>query len=168
MNKYFKKTVLALTAGSIMFVLGGCGKQTSDSSSHEELASFRTEINNFCSTIAKADSEINSIDAESDTDNQILLSNLDSLNTEFSDFSALDFPSDYDYLEPLADEAADYMNTAVTAYHDLFENDYDSSSIDSVYTYASENYARAYKRVNVIVTFLNGEISDDVTITESQ
>ena len=39
--------------------------------------------------------------------------------------------------------------------------------LESKYNYASENYSRAYKRIQIIVSFLNGEISDGVTVTNN-
>lgn len=165
----YKKTVLRpiyIFSALTLILLCGCGEtETADQSDHEELAQFRTEIDEFCTFIQTTNEEINNIDSSSDTNNASLLSELDSLDQSFLNFSELDFPSDYDYLESVADEAYQYMNTAVTSYHDLFENNYDETSIDSVYAYASENYSRAYKRVEIIMTFLNGETSDDATIT---
>ena len=38
------------------------------------------------------------------------------------DFAALDFPTEFDYLESLADEASEYMTTAVESYHDAYDN----------------------------------------------
>ena len=161
-KKFSALAVTALLSSAILFT--GCGKKENDNS--EELKVFRSQIDSFCATIVNVDSSINAIDTSADGYDKTLLTELDKLDNEFKAFSAIDFPQDYDYLEPLADEAADYMTTAVTSYHDVFENDYSKETASSKYTYATENYSRAYKRIQVIVTFLNGEISEDVTISK--
>ena len=33
---------------------------------------------------------------------------------------------------------------------------------------SNENYERAYKRIKIIITFLNGETSEDVTVEETE
>ena len=67
-----------------------------------------------------------------------LLGYLDQLDSAFQDFAALDFPTEFDYLESLADEASEYMTTAVESYHDAYDNGgYNQLTAD----YAKENYA---------------------------
>ena len=97
----------------------------------------------------------------------LLIENLNTLNQDFKDFSEVDFPKDYDYLESLADEASEYMTTAVGSYKDIFENNYSEEAISEKYEYANENYSRAYKRIQIIITFLNGESTTDAIITGS-
>ncbi|MCR4618546.1 MAG: hypothetical protein K5669_10255 [Lachnospiraceae bacterium] len=137
----------------------GC---TSNEDKSAQLTEFRNTVDTFCETIASLDSSINNAGDSDDTAS--VLSNLDTLNTSFAEFASVDFPKDYDYLENLADEAADYMSTAVTSYHQAFEQCTDKESFENKYNYAGENYSRAYKRINVIVSFLNGETTDDATI----
>ena len=50
------------------------------------------------------------------------------------------------------------LETAVTAY---LSTDPDSD-------YAKENYARAYKRIQIIITFLHGEQPEDVNLTTAE
>lgn len=53
------------------------------------------------------------------------------------------------------------MSTAVSSYHDAYSGEfYDESAA----AYASENYSRAYKRVQIIITFLHGDIPEDVDL----
>ena len=69
-----------------------------------------------------------------------LLGYLDQLDSAFQDFAALDFPTEFDYLESLADEASEYMTTAVESYHDAYDNGgYNQLTAD----YAKVKYARA-------------------------
>ena len=86
--------------------------------------------------------------------------------TQFKeDFAALDFPTEFDYLESLADEASEYMTTAVESYHEAYDNGgYNQLTAD----YAKENYARAYKRIQIIITFLHGEQPEDVNLTTAE
>ena len=75
------------------------------------------------------------------------------------------FPTEFDYLESLADEASEYMTTAVESYHDAYDNGgYNQLTAD----YAKENYARAYKRIQIIITFLHGEQPEDVNLTTAE
>ena len=44
------------------------------------------------------------------------------LDTSFQNFAELDFPTEFDYLESLADEASAYMTQAVESYHEAYSN----------------------------------------------
>ena len=60
---------------------------------------------------------------------------------------------------------AKYMTTAVESYHDAYDNGgYNQLTAD----YAKENYARAYKRIQIIITFLHGEQPEDVNLTTAE
>ncbi len=153
-----KKKILMGCSLLMLTFLSACGESS-------ELSKFRNEIDSFCTDISNIDSAINNIDAESDDAISELLLHLDKLEEQFNDFGELDFPEEFDYLEPLADEAASYMTEAVSSYHDTYEGGgYDEASA----SYAKENYARAYKRIQIIITFLHGEEPEDVglSITE--
>lgn len=136
--------------------------------SDPELENFKTDIDNFCTSISEIDTSINNLDAEAEDATTKLLGYLDELDTEFQNFAELDFPEEFDYLESLADEAGDYMTEAVTHYHKAYSNDsYDENTAE----YARQNYARAYKRIQIIITFLHGEEPEDVDLiisTEEQ
>lgn len=87
---------------------------------------------------------------------------LDMLDDEFKKLSNIDFPEEYDGLEKLADEASEYMTEAVRSYHIVYEEEY----TESMEEYANNNYSRAYKRVQYMVTTMNG--SDTVNNTTTQ
>ena len=87
------------------------------------------------------------------------------MDAEFEDFAELDFPEEFDYLEVLADEASEYMTTAVNSYQEAYEGD---SYNEVTAEYAKENYIRAYKRIQIIISFLHGEEPDDVDLTISE
>ena len=128
----------------------------------EDTSAFRDSMNTFCDQIVAIDLNMNNINAKSDTAKDELLKNLDQLKEEFSSFSQLDFPSDCDYLEALRDEARDYMNEAVDYYHKAFE---DASGYRNDYAdYAKQNYDRAWKRIQIIISFLHGETPEGVDV----
>lgn len=138
----------------IMILLTGCGKDP-------ELLKFKTEIDDFCTSISELDTSINNIDVQSDNYTTELLGYLDELNTEFQQFAQVDFPKEFDYLENLADEAGDYMNEAVENYHQAYgSGSYSKATAD----YALQNYSRAYKRIQIIITFLHGDQPEDVDL----
>lgn len=128
-------------------LLAGCG-------SEPEITRFKKEIETFCTDISELDSAINGVDAESSGAATEVLSHLDELDRKFRDFAELDFPKEFDYLESVADEAAEYMSTAVESYHEAYaDNGYD----EMTGAYARENSARALKRIQVILTVLQGK-----------
>ncbi|MCM1540095.1 MAG: hypothetical protein NC121_02420 [Blautia sp.] len=150
-----KNKIRLLIAGFLVSAsLSACGEDP-------ELTQFRNSIEDFCTEISQIDTSINSIDASSESAVSELLSCLDELEVAFQGFADLDFPDEFDYLEEIADEAGDYMSTAVSGYHEA----YGAGAYDQ-YTaaYASENYSRAYKRVQIIITFLHGETPEDVDL----
>ena len=119
------------------------------------LTQFRKSVDEFCTKVSEIDTSINSIDAQSEAASTELLSYLDDLDLVFQSFARLDFPEEFDYLEHLADESSEYMTEAVASYHDAYSN---GSYNEYMADYAGENYARAYKRIQIIISFLHGEV----------
>ena len=151
-----KKTALLLTTLlTFTFLLTGCGED-------KELTQFKKDMDNFCTKISEIDTSINGIDADSDNAVEELLTHLDELKVTFNEFAKFDFPEEFDYLESIAQEASDYMDTAVSSYHDAYSND---SYNEYTAEYAQGNYSRAYKRIQIIISFLHGETPEDVNIT---
>ncbi len=128
-----------------------------------ELVQFRQSIDDFCNNISEIDSAMNNMDAEADGAVAEFLGYLDELELSFQSFAELDFPEEFDYLEATADEASQYMTTAVESYHEAYGND---SYNEYTAEYAFGNYSRAYKRIQIIISFLHGETPEDVIITE--
>ena len=141
------KTLIACGLAVIM-TFTACGRKG-------EINTFKKNVETFCTNISTIDTAINNIDATSENATDELLHNLDVLNNEFQVFAGVDFPEEFDYLEPLAKEASTYMTEAVNNYHLTYqdENSYDTSTAE----YAKENYARAYKRIQIIIAFLHGD-----------
>lgn len=143
-------------AGILMAVmLAACGEDPA-------LAKFRKDIDDFCTKISQIDADINSIDAEADNAASELLDCLDELDLVFQAFARLDFPEDFDYLEELADESSVYMTEAVKNYHDAYRN---GSYNAAIAEYAKQYYIKAYKRIQIIITFLHGDVPDDTDLT---
>lgn len=126
-----------------------------------ELVQFRKNVDEFCNKISEIDKGMNNIDAQADGAVAEFLGYLDELDHIFQSFADLDFPEEFDYLEATADEASQYMTTAVESYHEAYSNgSYNEYTAD----YAYGNYSRAYKRIQIIISFLHGETPDDVNI----
>lgn len=149
------KIKILFSALFLSLSLAGCGED-------QELTKFKSEIDTFCTNISELDTSINQIDASSDNATQQLLEYLDTLDSEFQVLATIDFPTEFDYLEDLAKEASEYMTEAVSSYHEAYSN---GSYNEYTAEYAHENYSRAYKRVQIIITFLHGETPEDEDLT---
>nr|WP_304955034.1 hypothetical protein [uncultured Acetatifactor sp.] len=150
-----KKISVIFPALFIAVILTACGEDT-------ELSRFRKSMDDFCTRISEIDDSINHIDAQSDAAVTELLDCLDDLDSTFQDFAQLDFPQEFDYLENLADESSEYMTEAVKSYHDAYGSDnYDEYTAE----YAKQNYSKAYKRIQIIISFLHGEEPTDADLS---
>lgn len=147
------KKKLSLLAGSLSLavILTACGRDP-------QLEQFKTDIDTFCTNISMLDTLINNVDTSADGALDEMLGYLEDLNTEFQKFADLDFPEEFDYLEPYADEAGAYMAEAVSSYTDAYTNEtYTEEMFTATYQYARENESRAFRRVQIIITLLHGE-----------
>ena len=154
-----------------LLLLTGCGTKngSDDTAVSQERSAFRAEVDAFCETIRTIDQDMNSIDTGSEDFASEIMADLEELESAFISFADKDFPTEYDYLESLADEAKDYMITAVDSFRDVYTSeDITEAMMDAKYEYAGENYSRACKRINVIVKFLNGEVDEDATVTTQE
>ena len=148
------KICLLLTALLSATMLTACGEDPA-------LTQFRKSMDDFCKKVAEINTGINAIDATSENAPEELLTYLDDLEIIFESFGRLDFPEEFDYLEPIADEASSYMTDAVANYHEAYSN---GSYNEYTAAYASQIYERAYKRVQIIISFLHGEEPEDTDI----
>lgn len=138
--------------------LAGCGDDP-------ELVRFQNYMDDFCTKISEIDTDINGIDAQSDTAVNDLLSCLDELEIVFGTFAEYDFPEEFDYLEELADRSGEYMAAAVSGYHETYR---DGGYDESMAEYAKENYSRAYKCIQVIITYLHGDTPKGSDLGDSE
>lgn len=143
-----KKRIFALLLSVLaVFMLTACGSDT-------ELDKYKKSVEEFYKDAIEINDTINAIDAESEKAPQELLAELDKLNTLFQDFAALEVPQEYAAVESLADEAAAFMNEAVTMYHTSFnEGTFNDFSVGMAY----EKYCRAILRINYIGDILQGK-----------
>ncbi len=150
-----KKILIIFSIVLAAVMLTACGEDT-------ELTRFKKSIDDFCTRISEIDNSINQINAQSDDATAQLLACLDDLDTTFQGFARLDFPEEFNYLENLADESSEYMTEAVKSYHDAYGGErYDENTAE----YAKQNYSRAYKRIQIIITFLHGEEPTDADLS---
>ena len=157
MNKRFLSIVSIVLL--CMLMLFGCGK-----SSGKE--AFEADFMEFCDKVAEIDANIKAINPDDENAPAELLSSLDTLGELFTNMSSMKFPKEYDYLVTLAEESGQFMNLAVENYHAAFEAEvYDEESA----SLANEYYARAYKRLKYMITFMQGEIpdSDEIKYTNA-
>lgn len=152
-----KKYTLMISAFICMLIFTGCGEK-------EELTVFKEQINDFYIEVSNLESEIASIDEESENAMSTLLISLEQMNTQFQQLAELNVPTEFVSIEELADDAASYMNEAVRLYGEAYEEDYVS---DSLIQAAAENYDSAMKRINYIAVLLQGEIPEGATVVEN-
>lgn len=127
-----------------------------------ELAQFRKSMDDFCTKVSEIDSDINNIDAKAENAVSELLAYLDDLDIVFQSFARLEFPEEFAYLETLADESSQYMTEAVKSYHEAYSgNSYNESTAE----YARQYYSRAYKRIQIIISYLHGEEPTDADLS---
>lgn len=146
-----KKTLIYLLA-LVILCFCGCEKETETTPIIDN--AFETDINEICKTISVLDREMNSIQPDNEQACSDMLDKLDTMEEAFIQFASLKFTDDFSYLQQYAIEAKDYMTEAVSVYRDIYSvTEYDSSKND----YAKENYRRAFKRLQAILTVLRGE-----------
>ena len=135
-----KRDIIIITFLLMTMILGGCG-------SNPELARFKTNFENFCTNVVTLDTSINNIDPESDNAITKLLKYINQMDEQFTAMAGLEFPEEFAYLEELADEAAE-----------AYEKAYSGETYDEAMNeYATKNYKRAYKRLQIILIYLHGE-----------
>lgn len=149
-----RKLYAVLCTVMVTILMTACGQDP-------ELTAFHADMETFCTKLTNIDTAINSIDPQKEDAVDELLGKLDELDLIFAEFAKMDFPEEFDYLEPVAAESGDYMTEAVKSYHDAYSN---GSYNEYTAAYARENYYRAYKRVQIIISFLHGETPEDVNV----
>ncbi len=153
--KYRFKLLLLLFLTAI--TLNGCGRDT-------ELENYKANMNQFFENIRVFHESINAIDPNSETAVSELLRLLDSMNTSFAQMASLEVPDGFPGVEQLADEASEYMNTAVSYYHQAYDGEYNANLEDA----ARQNYERANVRFQYIVSILHGNIPEEIYTDEDE
>ena len=143
-----------LSASLAAFLLTGCGSNAED-----ELSTYQASMSTFCDNISYINDQINALDGTGESDVETLLSNLDTLDDQFSQMAELEVPDKFAAIETLADEASENMSMAVSYYHEAYDSGiFAENYADAAYEY----YTRANIRLGYILQILHGEeIQDD-------
>lgn len=150
-----RKRWLSLFLLLLPLSVGGCGRD-------EALDAYKEEMNRFYEAVQENSDAIGAIDTTSDTAIEELLGYLDKMESEFTALGDLEVPKQFSAIEPLADDAASYMQEANQLYHEAFaEGYYDDVSGEA----ARQNYERAMKRVSYIADIFQGDVPDDENVT---
>ena len=151
-----KSKIIMICSILLCLLLSGCGRDPA-------LEQFKEDFEVFCINISTLDTSINSIDPSADDAKEKLLDYIDQLDSEFQNLAQMDFPEEFDYLEPLADSADQYMSEAASAYHTAYSGE---TYAENYNDYAYENYKRAYKRIQVLIAYLHGEEPQDADLAD--
>ncbi len=147
--KYIKRYLLLIIL--LMASISGCGTD-------KELEAYKTDMETFYKDISEYDAVINSIDVASETAVTELLSALDGLQECFTWMAALPVPETFEAIEPLAQQAGEYMEKAVSLFHQAYESDpFNNAAAQAAHEY----YERANKRAVYILAILHGELPLD-------
>ena len=131
-----------------MLTFTGCGKED------PELTNYQKEVQNFCTVLEEAGSELSQVDFSSNESVDTTLAYLKKIETAFSDFSSVQVPKTYSSAEGLADDAYQYMLKSVSLYQEAFDNhNYIAEKSDDAYKY----YKKAMNRVSYIANILEGK-----------
>lgn len=156
--------IIAATVVITCIVLHGCGEDNITTMEPDEaVLTFKASVESFCDEVAGLNDQINAIDSSTEGSHTELLSLLDRMQTAFDDFSKVELPEAYRYLSDIPDKAAEYMDTAVSSYHELLDSG--ETPTANLADYAAENYSRACKRVHVLLKALRGEDIDDAGVS---
>lgn len=131
----------------MLLTVCGCGKNS-------EIEEYRTSMDEYYQEASACNDAINNIDPSADDAGDQLLKQLDTLNDATQKMAALSVPKQFGSVETLADDAATYMDKAVTLYHQAYSaQPYDPNLADEGRQY----YERANKRIAYILLILHGE-----------
>ena len=155
MKNIFRTAAAVLFLCTAVFSAAGCGND-------KALDDYRSSMDEYYNEVSSYNDAINDIDPKADDAGDQLLKQLDGLNDATAKMAALDVPEQFSSVEELADDAADYMNKAVTLYHQAYSADpYDPDLADEGRQY----YERANKRIVYILKILHGEAPQETEST---
>lgn len=150
-----KKINLLMLAICLLF-LAGCGK------SNEQLDTFHDDMDSFYNSLSTTVNALESIDPQSETAVDDMLSQLDSMTVLFESLASMEYPEPFESIQETAISASEYMNTAAELYHEAYA---DGAYDDSLAEAAAENYSRAMKRINYVAILLQGRYPEDENVT---
>lgn len=156
---FMRKYYFILLIVSILF-LSACGKQ----SVQEEAGTYEQNMADIYNRIAASTSALDAIDPNSETAVTEMFDKLEEINTAFQEMDALEVPEEFSSIEAMADNAAFYMNEALTLYHEAYAGEnYDPDAGNN----AKAQYVAAMTYLSYIGQILMGEIPEGATVTTS-
>ena len=117
-NSFFRPISLCVILLTIL-LLSGCGT----SQKLEELQNYRSEMDDFCSSVSSLQSQIDAIEPDSGNAQQELLSLLDQLAEVSAEAAGFSTPEGYEEAGEMCRRASDYLQEAKGEYHAAFEAD---------------------------------------------
>ena len=115
-NGFFRPISLCIILLTIL-LLSGCGT----SQKLEELQNYRSEMDDFCSSVSSLQAQIDAIDPDSGNAQQELLSLLDQLAEVSAEAAGFSTPEGYEEAGEMCRRASDYLQEAKGEYHAAFE-----------------------------------------------
>ncbi len=157
-----KKTSALIASILVMSVLFGCGKSSAES---EELSKYKESMTSFYNKLSFYNTEINTINPEAEDAPSQLLLVMDQMNEAYKNMASCEIPEEFESISEIAQEAADYMQSANDYYHLAYDDEFNEDDEDL----ARQYYERANSRVKVMLEVLHGEIPEgDNVIVETQ
>ena len=115
-NGFFRPISLCVIVLTIL-LLSGCGT----SQKLEELQNYRSEMDDFCSSVSSLQSQIDAIEPDSENAQEELLSLLDQLAEISAEAAGFSTPEGYEEAGEMCRRASDYLQEAKGEYHAAFE-----------------------------------------------
>lgn len=142
-----KSLINALFFSFFLFFLIGCG-------SNKELEDYKTDMETFYNDISTYNDIINSINIESESAVEELLSALDTIEERIVWMASLSVPKKFSSIESIAADVQQNMTTAVSLYHQAYENNpFDKATAEI----AKEYYYSANEGIAQILSILHGK-----------
>ena len=155
------KKITVILSLALAALLAGCGKQDKELQDYyDSMTAFTDEV----TTLSDSMNEVNPYDEDA---NYEMLGYLDEMEEQFKILAEMEVPEQFSINEELADEAYEYMQTAVGGFHEFYE---DPTCDYSTFEIAKENYSRSLKRIEYISIILKGEIpeGENIEVTEEE
>lgn len=154
-----KKNILFLLL-VLVCLLSAC-KNNQDT---ETADPFEQKMTTIYDKITQATGALDTIDPNSSSAVEDMLSQLATINEAFQEMAALEVPEDYSSIEEMADKAAFYMNDAVTLYQEAYSGETYNAEIGNS---AKAEYVAAMTYLSYIGQILMGQIPEGATVTTS-
>lgn len=130
---------------SVLTFFTGCGQQ-------KKIEEYQGQMNLFFEELAGYDDALNSLDPDSESQIETLLSIISSMEQSFLTMAALEVPKDYEKASEYAKEASDLMSEAASLYRQAFQNGYDEASYES----ALSVYRNAHEKLSQMILLFRG------------